>query len=368
MPKFKPAGLGGRRPAPGGGSTAALCGALSLLTRPDALLFLLPLAVERVRRSLPQGRLNSVRLPITAAEALAFLIPVGTWAALGTLIYGSPVPHSILAKVAAYRLPPEAASIRLLQHYATPFLEHLAVGTWWVGAGIVLYLVLFGLGALRLVRQQPGSWPVMAYPWIYFLAFAVVNPLLFRWYLAPPLPVYFLGIFLGVDRLARDVRFPALFPLAAALALASTLNGWTLHPDHGPDRPAPEMAYIRLELLYERAADDLRWRVLRGQVLAAGDVGALGYYTQAEILDTVGLISPQSTAYYPIPDSMYVINYAIPPALITGLRPDYLVILEVYGRNGLLIDPTFQREYELMETIPTDIYGSDGMLVYRRSP
>ncbi len=344
---------------------ASLCGAFALLTRPDALLFLLPLAVERLRRSLPRGRFNSVRLPISVAEIVAFILPVGAWAVFGTAVYGSPIPHSILAKVAAYRLPADAALIRLVQHYATPFLEHLVVGTWWIAVGIVAYPVLFGVGALRLLRKQPGAWPALVYPWAYLLAFAIANPLLFRWYLAPPLPIYLLGIFLGFWRLGSDLRIAAIPVVAAALAAGLTLNGWTLHPDHGPDRPAPEMAFIRLELLYEQVGGELRTRIQPGQVLAAGDVGALGYYSLAEILDTVGLISPQSTGYYPIPESMYVINYAIPPALITDLRPDFLVMLEVYGRNGLLQDPDFQREYELIETLPTDLYESRGMLVYR---
>jgi len=345
---------------------AALCGAFTLLTRPDALLLLVPLAVERLRRSLPQGRLNRVPHPVTGREALAFALPVGVWIVLGSLTYGSPLPHSILAKAAAYRLPPEAALIRLVQHYATPFLEHLAVGTWWVAVGMILYPLLFGIGALWLLRKQPGAWPLLVYPWAYLLAFAIANPLLFRWYLAPPLPLYILGIFLGFERLGRDLRLPAVPLAAGALAVALTLNGWTLHPDHGPDRPAPEMAFIKLELLYEQVADDLRAEIQPGEVLAAGDVGALGYFTGAEILDTVGLISPQSTAYYPIPESLYVINYAIPPQLVEDLRPDYLVMLEVYGRNGLLVDAGFQADYLLIETIPTDLYESAGMLVFRR--
>lgn len=345
---------------------AALCGGLSLLTRPDALLFLLPLALERLRRSLPLGRLNPTRRPVSLSEFAAFGLPVATWIVIGTAAYGNPIPHSILAKVAAYRLPPEAGLVRLLQHYTTPFLEHLTFGTGWIAAGLVLYPVLFGLGALLVLRSRPGTWPILVYPWIYLAVFSTANPLIFRWYLAPPLPAYFLGIFLGAERLSRDLRrsFPTVVFATAAFLL--TLHGWTLHPDHGPDRPAPEMAFIRLELLYERVALDLRDQIAPGQVLAAGDVGALGYYTGARILDTVGLISPQSVAYYPLPESMYAINYAIPPDLIADLRPDYLVLLEVYGREGLLQDPRFLDSYTLLEDIPTDLYGSQGMLVYRR--
>jgi hypothetical protein len=83
----------------------------------------------------------------------------------------------------------------------------------------------------------------------------------------------------------------------------------------------------------------------------------------------VGLISPKASTYYPLDPKFYVINYAIPPQLILDSQPDYIVILEVYGRNGLLIDPRFQSVYTLQEKIPTDIYGSDGLLIFKkRSP
>ena len=129
------------------------------------------------------------------------------------------------------------------------------------------------------------------------------------------------------------------------------------------------MAYIQLELLYEQVGRDFANQIQPDQTLAAGDIGALGYFSGAKIIDTIGLISRQSTSYYPLPDSLFAEgqNYAIPPDLIVDQEPDYLVILESYGRNGLLQDTRFNRTYELMQTIPTDIYGSRGMLVFKRS-
>ena len=82
----------------------------------------------------------------------------------------------------------------------------------------------------------------------------------------------------------------------------------------------------------------------------------------------MGLNSPQSTKYYPLDESFYAINYAIPPDLIFDQQPDYIIILEVYGREGLLKDPRFESSYSLNEKIPTDIYGSDGMLIFERIP
>jgi arabinofuranosyltransferase len=345
---------------------AALCAGLSLVTRPDALLFILPLAVDRFRRGGPMVRTDGGRTRGWLGEVIAFGAPVVAWGVAGTILYGNPLPHSIAAKVQAYLLPPEAALVRLLQHYATPFLGHLTLGIPWIGVGLFLYPILFVLGAVMVVRERRRAWAVMVYPWVYFAVFAAANPLIFRWYLVPPLPVYFLGIFLGVDRLTREIRFRPAAPMVIAAALVLTLRGWTLRPDHGPSRPAPAMAYIQLESLYERVAEELLPRLAPGDTLAAGDIGALGYYTNAHILDTIGLISPVSLGYYPIPEEEYVINYAIPARLIDEQQPEWVVILEVYGRNTLLKDPRFLASYRLTDEIPTDIYGSKAMLVFQR--
>jgi hypothetical protein len=153
-------------------------------------------------------------------------------------------------------------------------------------------------------------------------------------------------------------------------------RGWTLHPEHGLTKPAPEMAWYQLELLYKQAADSLSDEIgetsigkvatINSRVLAAGDVGVLGYHTNALILDTVGLNSPQTLNYYPLDEEYYVTNYAVSPDLIMDQKPDYVIILEVYGREGLLKDPRFLSTYHLKQKIPTDIYGSDGMLIFNR--
>jgi hypothetical protein len=251
---------------------------------------------------------------------------------------------------------------------------------------LVLHCALCILGSLSTFRRERRTWPLIAYPFAYFAVFAVANPLLFRWYLSPPLPFYFLLILTGAWTLARNLGHTlsnltpgtqkpktislTVFVVYAALALTLTLNAWELHPDHGPDRPGPEMAWFKLELLYERASDIVLSHTValppRRITLCAGDIGMLGYRTDMHILDTVGLVTRQSTRHYPTSPSIYVINYAIPADLVLALDPDYIVILEVYGRAGLLPDPGFQAQYQLLERLETDIYGSDGMLIFAR--
>jgi hypothetical protein len=368
----------------------AIFSALALLTRPDTAILLGLLWLDRV--------LAERRVPWReGAIGLGLLAP---WLVFGTLTFGNPIPGSIAAKSATYRLPPGADLVRLIQHYSTPFFGHEVLGPGWQLIGFVVYLLLCGLGGLRGVQHDPHTWPLLAYPFVYLTVFAVVNPLIFRWYLSPPLPFYVVFILVGVWSLSRDIGglmsrwvggpvnqqagnavdvergdgLPTLpfyrstiLVLFTAVALAFTLNAWDLHPDHGPDRPAPHMAWFELELLYARAADIVLAQVEPGDTLCAGDIGTLGYITGMPILDTVGLVTPEARGYYPADPSIYVINYAIPAELVLTLDPDFVVILEIYGRRGLLPDADFQYRYRLLRKLETDIYGSDGMLIFKRA-
>jgi len=345
----------------------AAISALALLARPDTaiLLGLLWLDLALARRRIPWR------------EGLVTLALLAPWLIWSTLYFGSPLTGSIAAKSATYRLPPEAGAVRLLQHYATPFFEHRVLPPVGVFIVFALYCGLCALGGLNAFRCDRRTWPLTAYPLVYFAVFAVANPLIFRWYLSPPLPFYFLLIVTGVWTLTRDVGRLGnweigklenpVFAVFATAALALTLNAWILHPDHGPDRPAPEMAWFKLELLYAQAADLVLSHAAPDDTLCAGDIGVLGYRTGMHILDTVGLVTPETAHYYPADPAIYVINYAIPADLVLALDPDFVVILEVYGRRGLLPDSRFQARYRLLEKFETDVYGTEGMLAFERA-
>lgn len=351
----------------------SLASALALLTRPDALILIGLLAIDRIVRAWKNRNDR-----ISWRETACFVLPVSAWLAFAWIYFGSPIPHSILAKSLAYSLSPLSALIRLIQHYATPFMENESLGSAAIMAGMVLYPFLAVAGAARAWKADRHAWALSVFPWFYLLVFAIPNPLIFRWYLATPLPLYFLLILMGAEGILRQLfehfkPFGRHIPTVSAAVLLIViqtlfvLRVWTLHPDHGPDRPAPQMAYIGLELVYQQAASELKPSLRPGDVVAAGDVGVLGYSTGANILDTVGLNSPVSTGFYPLPAQDYAINYAIPSELIEQQKPDYLVFLEVYGRETLLKDPSFIQNYYLVGIIPTDIYGSHGMLIYRRA-
>jgi hypothetical protein len=151
------------------------------------------------------------------------------------------------------------------------------------------------------------------------------------------------------------------------------LSGWTLKPDHGPSGPAPKMAFHDLELNYERMARRLvkEQGVGRDTVIAAGDIGTVGFYTNAIILDTIGLVTKDLDRYYDSDEQREIVaegaNYAIPPEMIFERQPEYLVVMVDFISEGLRNDPRFAEQYgiEPLYRIETDYYGGE-MLVYKR--
>ena len=374
---------------------SAFFAALAFLTRPDALILILPIMLyflwTALKINIPwpnpiysTHQDQKLTRKVLLQSFAIFAFPILVWVIFATVYFGNPLPHSIIAKSLAYHLPANAALIRLMQHYATPFFEDATFHNTGIFIGLFIYPFLSLIGIRHITRAHPRSFVVMIFPWLYFAVFAIAHPLIFRWYLTPPLFLYFLSIFSGLDGLIQQIfvtihkghtsaNTPLIYLLKFVfLLIIPTLlvsQAWTLSPDHGIHRPAPKMAWYKLELLYRQAAEIINQQPFfqKDMVIAAGDVGVLGYYTQARILDTVGLNSSQTLKYYPLDEKYYVINYAIPPKLITDLKPDYVVFLEVYGRKSLLQDAEFLSTYHLIAKLDTDIYGSQGLLIYHTS-
>jgi hypothetical protein len=210
---------------------------------------------------------------------------------------------------------------------------------------------------------------------LYLIAFSIMNPVIFRWYLTPMMPAYILSILIGLwvvsngiaSRLKEARALSVGFSAVGILLVGILLNTWTLHPDHEPDRPAPDMAWHQIELYYQQVGEALRrdCGITENTVVAAGDIGAVGYYSRAHILDTVGLVTPEISNYYPLDPDLPIegSNYAVPPAIIYDYEPDYIVFMEMFVRNGLAKESRFTNQYPEIAMIPTDFYGT-GMIVY----
>ncbi len=233
-----------------------LCASLMILTRPDALIFVLPLL------SLPVIQKNRHLYQPKAMVIAA--IPLISWLFFSYLYFGTLLPHSIAAKSVAYLLPDNAAFVRLLQHYLTPFSEDYTLSPGFLYIGLITIPLFFILGFISIYRKNSLSLPLLLYPILYFITFSVAHPLIFRWYLTPPLPIYMLILLTGVESFLKkcleiagakltkirpihidinEPRWSTFTKIALTMTLLIpvffTLNSWVIHPDHGNHSPIP---------------------------------------------------------------------------------------------------------------------------------
>jgi arabinofuranosyltransferase len=337
---------------------AALLAGIATLVRPEGAF----LAVTIV------GWTWLARKRLAVNAALIAATPMAISGVTLFMLYGSSLPHSIAAKQVAY-LPVEPLEnlLVLLVHAGLPGWSTYLLAA--LPQPFGLLLALFGLvalvglvvAALPWLKVRRVVWqPFAVFALLYFSFYALVGlrgVRIFNWYLLPIEPLYLLFAAAGLARFG-GLRRPAL----AAILLAWQLLAidW-----HQPFLPSGET--LLREQLFAEVGQGLRQSLPSTAVIAAPEIGALGYTSNLRVLDTVGLVSPAALPYYPLPPEQLVTDNAIPARLIEDLRPDVVVTLDAYALRTLLTDPTFQRDYHLEASYPAVIWQSTELLVYRRS-
>jgi hypothetical protein len=313
-------GIALREPAAPGksGMTALQLGAaigLLGLLRPDGLLYgAVVLAFYTYWTRRPPGRVVLV--------SVACLAP---WYLYAWHFYGSPVPNSVFAKVAAYNDHTSSYSLGALSLWGSIGPYHNGFGA--EGFKWVSFLLL--LAGLLQLRSHPRLW-VLPAAIIAYLAFLILpHTLLFRWYLPPLLmPLYALSG-LGVlavrggegekGRSGEGVN--GRNEHAGEVSEQPLPRPFTPSPLH-PFTPSPPVRALALSLLWLALAVHtafwtgrvavrarriqwaenhirrdiglwLRQHAPAGARVAAEPIGYIGFYSERPILDEVGLVSPR---------------------------------------------------------------------------
>ena len=346
------AARGSRLPA-----VAGLSG-LATLIRPEGAL----LAASVVGWTFLADRRQTWLAALAAASPMAVAGLTFLWR------YGSPLPNSVAAKQLAYQptWPLENTFALLIQAGLPGWSTYLVAA---VPAAVGVLMAVLGLAALlELVRKglpwldrRGLAWQPFAAFAVFYIAFymlvGVRGVRLFPWYLVPIEPFYLLGAAAGLVRVG-GWRAPWL---AAVLVLwQAPAIDWQ-HP-----LMATGETFGREELMLD-VGRGLAAELPPSAVVAAPEIGALGYASNLRVLDTVGLVSPAALPYYPLPPEQVVADNAIPARLIVDRQPDAVVTLDAFAQKSLLSDAAFMRDYRLEASYQAPVWRSNELLVFRRS-
>lgn len=302
-------------------------------TRPDGFVYALATGLAHLATA--EDRRGALRMALPAALLGGLLyLP---WFGGATLYYGSPVPHTIIAK------RPYHNTGELLQFWGGSLAKATRRGgpvtsvfepaySWfggWPGwvAPLSLAFTALALGQALLPRATRAARAAgLAYGLV--LVYYCLTPN-FPWYFPPGAALGYLGLAWALERLARWRAGP-VWALAGVLLVA---QAWLL------------FAEGRQALICQREIEGGVRRPIglwlrqhaqpRDRVLVEA-LGYIGYYSGLKMLDMPGLVSPEMVAV-----DAKVLGFA---GSIRALRPEWVVLRTVE------IDKIRQRDPQLLET------------------
>lgn len=261
------------------------CGVL-VLTRPEGLLLVGLVLLAQMGLRGWTGRATWSSLVWTV---VGIAIPMVPWMAFNWLTSGTPFPNTFYAKQREYAELLAAISFpeRFARVFAQPF----------IGAQVLLLPGLVA-AAWPLARRigKPETWPTLV-PLVWAAAhlttYALRLPVTYQHgrYEIPVIPVMIVWGMGGTAMLLRmsDARLWArVLSRAAALSIAVTLVAFVAI---GARAYATDVAIIEGEMV--SVARWLDAHAAPGDLIAAHDIGAIGYFARRPLLDLAGLVSPE---------------------------------------------------------------------------
>ncbi len=231
-------------------------------------------------------------IPALLAEALAgvgkywagfWKLPLRFTCLFNLIVSGHPWPNTFYAKQAEYAV-----------YLKMPFLERLGSEALQplIGAGVILLPGMI-LAILSAVRRR--SWGLLAAAaWLagFLILYAWLLPVTYQHgrYVIPAMPIFFLLGLTGLVEFALKTgsRHSWVLPTFWRLAMGLTLLVFWVR---GSFAYAQDVAVIESEMV--ATAKWVSQNVPTDTLVAAHDIGALGYYGKHEVVDLAGLISPE---------------------------------------------------------------------------
>ena len=297
-------------------SSPFLLGSLTgiiVLVRPEGILLAL---VYGIKLLCTHSRELKRVLPPAAAFISAFSIIISPWIVFNFTYSHRPFPNTITAKFMIYGYPWSLGkSLKYLWDVFIYFLNGpllLLVP----GAGFAIYHALKTRNTLH------------PYPLAWFLTliglYAVALPAIYDHgrYLMPLIPLI---IIYGVDGLDQLLKRFKLASLLRSVIWFSLFSMFLLLWING----ASDYAY-RIQLfntVHMKAAQWINTNTPQNAVIATHDIGIIGYYTQRQIVDLAGLITPEIIPMMNNPQKM--------ADFVRAKQVTYLIVYSGYYRELL---------------------------------
>lgn len=297
-----------KRPALAGTLAAACC-----LVRPEALILVFALA---------WGQRHEVRalvrysIPVLAIGVAAVTVMM--------IVYGQPLPQSVVAKANHSTLVGRFSRVKDI--LAQAFGPNLPMR---------ILSPLVALGFLRGLSGSSRLAPFFLQAIGMVIAYALVGTKTWGWYFFVPLTAWTIALGLASEsvvervpvflKLNREGALAKAMPVAlTVLAIASMASVSKVHRD----RITPNV-YLPIA----DWADDERLAQDRATIVAS-DIGAVGFYTRAIILDSEGLVWPDA------------LDYPNQVELVRALKPDFAVwVVNTTRLGSFLADPELLEAY-----------------------
>jgi len=254
---------------------------LGVWIRPDALSLLLPVAWHAFFQHRHQLRQAIVNLAIVGAGAAILIVP---YLIFNYVLAGAWWPSTFYAKQAEYAV-----------HRSVPFLFRLAdqLTSPLVGVGAVL---VPGIVFASVRATSQGAWRRLA-PLIWALShmglYAMLLPVNYQHgrYAMPTIPIVLVlgweGLQISVWPVAENMLRRVISRVWLYTIPVIAFTFWLL----GSRSYAQDVAIIETEMV--AAARWISANTEAGALVAAHDIGALGYFGERPLVDMAGLVSPE---------------------------------------------------------------------------
>ncbi len=328
---------------------AALAAGLACVCRPEGGI----LGVLWVLRWLGQPRKD------WPAALLAAAAPVA-WLAFSIPYFGSPVPHSLVAKSAPLYAISSADAMAAVIAQLVTWTGLLGAGNVAPIAGVLAPLGITALAVLASTRPGASHARDARHLAVVLVAFVAVytrpGVRLFAWYL-PMLWVPWVGLMvLGACALLPARR--RVVTILAALLTCALVAGHPLVEFAGllraGDSLPVETTYRLRVAAYREAAGWLAAGAAPGATVMASEIGALGYYWGGHVYDAAALVTPAALEYLPIPpeERTSPLTGAIRLVAVRAVQPDYIVVMPAHMTPLTQDDPWFVGHYAAVASLP----------------